>query len=286
MKQTKLFLFIFMLLTTINTLAQVGIGTTTPAVSAELDVSSTTKGLLPPRMTIGQRNAVVSPTEGLMVWCIDCNELQVYNGTIWKKMNGFAACVLPTLPNVTICNQTWMIKNLDVSTYRNGDPIPKVTDATEWAALTTGAYCYINNDSAAYAATYGKQYNWFAVNDPRGLAPLGWHVPSDMEWTTLETCIGFGVGAGGKTKEAGTTHWQAPNEGATNSSGFTGLPGGYRPHTGSSGGGIPGGLGIWWSSNESSVIRAVFRYTTSTSSTLFRNSDDKRWGVSVRCLMD
>ena len=121
-----------------------------------------------------------------------------------------------------------MDKNLDVDRYRNGDPIPKVTDPTAWVALTTGAYCYYNNDSATYAATYGKLYNWYAVNDPRGLAPAGWHIPSDAEWATIETCLGGASVAGGEMKETGTIHWQSPNTGATNSSGFTGLPGGYR----------------------------------------------------------
>ena len=82
---------------------------------------------------------------------------------------------------VSICSQTWMFKNLNVDRYRNGDPIPNVTDPAIWAGLTTGAYCYYNNDSATYAVVYGKLYNWYAVNDPRGLAPEGWHVPSDVE---------------------------------------------------------------------------------------------------------
>src|SRR6266487_1634854 len=145
----------------------------------------------------------------------------------------FAACKKPetnqtnptiTIPSIKICDQVWMLKNLDVSTYRNGDPIPKISDNAAWLALTTGAYCYYDNDSANYAATYGKLYNWFAVNDPRGLAPAGWHVPTDAEFTTLvETCLGGWQVAGGKMKEIGTTHWASPNEGATNSSGFTGL---------------------------------------------------------------
>ena len=96
-----------------------------------------------------------------------------------------------------------------------------------WATLTTGAYCYYNNDSATYAATYGKLYNWYAVNDPRGLAPAGWHVPSDAEWTELINCLGGEDVAGGKMK-AVSALWYSPNTGATNSSGFTGLPGGYR----------------------------------------------------------
>src|ERR1035437_4904310 len=131
-----------------------------------------------------------------------------------------------SIPSVTICTQSWMLKNLDVSTYRNGDLIPEVTDGSAWSALTAGAWCWYNNDSATNASTYGKLYNWYAVNDPRGLAPTGWHVPSDAEWTTLSTCLGGNAVAGGAMKETGTTHWTSPNTGATNSSGFTGLPGG------------------------------------------------------------
>ena len=88
-------------------------------------------------------------------------------------------------PTVNIGTQTWMQKNLNVSKYKNGDIIPQVTNPTQWAVLTTGAWCWYNNDSATYAATYGKLYNWYAVNDPRGLAPEGWHVPSDGEWNKL-----------------------------------------------------------------------------------------------------
>src|SRR5665647_2153473 len=136
-----------------------------------------------------------------------------------------------SIPSVTICTQVWMLKNLDVSTYRNGDLIPEVTDQTAWATLTTGAWCYNNNDPAV-GVIYGKLYNWYAVNDPRGLAPTGWHVPSDAEWTTLSTCLGGDAVAGGAKKETGTTHWTSPNTGATNSSGFTALPGGLRDRTG------------------------------------------------------
>src|SRR5450759_1177427 len=161
------------------------------------------------------------------------------------------------IPSVTICTQVWMLKNLDVSTYRNGDLIPKVTDPTAWSALTTGAWCWYNNDSATNASTYGKLYNWYAVNDPRGLAPTGWHVPSDAEWTTLSTCLGGNAVAGGAMKETGTTHWTSPNTGATNSSGFTGLPGGYRNNDGSFNN--VGNFGYWWSSTELNTTDAWYR---------------------------
>ncbi|MEO6542359.1 MAG: fibrobacter succinogenes major paralogous domain-containing protein, partial [Ferruginibacter sp.] len=150
------------------------------------------------------------------------------------------------IPNVTICTQIWMLKNLEVTTYRNGDLIPEVTDPTVWSTLTTGAWCYYSNN-AANGPVYGKLYNWYAVNDPRGLAPTGWHVPTDAEFTTLRTCLGGNAVAGGKLKEIGTTHWNSPNVGATNSSGFTALP------AGESGGGAGINMGQFnnmWTSTE------------------------------------
>jgi hypothetical protein len=126
----------------------VGIGITSPSPSAKLEVSSINQGFLPPRLTIAQRNAITNPAIGLVIYCTDCDELEVFNGTIWKSMGGAAACTFPSFPNVTICDQTWMQKNLDVSNYQNGDPIPKVTDPILWSNLTTGAWCWYNNDSA------------------------------------------------------------------------------------------------------------------------------------------
>jgi len=288
MKKSLLLFIAFLLLAGITGNAQVGIGTSNPASSAILDVNSTTKGLLPPRMSDVQRNAISNPVAGLMVWCINCGgsgELQVYNGTNWTKING----TLPssdTNTSISICTQVWMKRNLDVSTYRNGDPIPKVTDAAAWTALTTGAYCYFNNDSATYAATYGKLYNWYAVNDPRGLAPAGWHIPSNAEWTTLETCLDAIVptgNVGGKMKETGTTHWITPNTGATNTSGFTGLPGGLRDHRG------PFDLanfGFWWSATEADPTIAWYLNLKYDNGGVERGGTSKRVGASVRCLRD
>lgn len=98
-----------------------------------------------------------------------------------------------------------MEKNLDVARYRNGDRITKVNDTSTWNNLTTGAYCYFDNDSSRYAAIYGKLYNWYAVNDPRGLAPTGWHIPVIEEWTALLTCLTDTSAVGSALKETGTT---------------------------------------------------------------------------------
>ena len=188
---------------------------------------------------------------------------------------------------VRIGNQIWMTKNLNVSRYRNGDPIPQVADPTQWANLTTGAWCYYAN-STANGPIYGKLYNWYAVNDSRGLAPEGWHIPSDAEWTTLVSFLGFPDVAGGKTKTTGTLQagnglWRSPNAAATNSSGFSALPGGYEADNGS-GSFLLDRNGYWWSTTEFGSLRAVARilsYTNGGVSTLEFFKDN---GFSVRCI--
>lgn len=194
---------------------------------------------------------------------------------------------------VTICNQTWMRKNLDVSTYRDGTPIPQVQDESTWASLTTGAWCYYAN-SSINGTTYGKLYNWFAVNgDSDGdgikdkeLAPLGWHIPSDAEWTILENCLNAispTGNVGGKMKETGTAHWLSPNTGATNSSGFTALPGGRRDPNGFF---LIRDLGFWWSSTLANPLYPYTRFLFSFDGNISQFWEDKRMGFSVRCVKD
>ena len=190
------------------------------------------------------------------------------------------ACVIK---EVLIGNQIWTSTNLDVITYRNGETIPQVQDLGTWTDLTTGAWCYYANNTAN-GTTYGKLYNWFAVKDPRGLAPNGYHIPTDAEWTTLSTYLGGEPIAGGKMKEFGTSHWLSPNTGATNSSGFAGLPGGYRDDDGSFG--TIGAYGIWWSSSEVYTSDAWCRFLYSNDGSVNRLSYYKQNGFSVRCLRD
>ena len=192
-----------------------------------------------------------------------------------------------SIPSVKIGSQVWTNKNLDVTTYRNGDPIPQVTDATAWANLTTGAWCYYNND-AANGAIYGKLYNWYAVNDARGLAPAGWHVPTDAEWSTLGTYLGGNNVAGGKMKTIGTDRWNSPNTGAANSSGFNGLPASYRLG-GGSGGAFGGNLGngiTLWSATESNATSSIYRYIDYNSGILGSWELNKAFGFSVRLIKD
>jgi uncharacterized protein (TIGR02145 family) len=186
------------------------------------------------------------------------------------------------IPVVTICDQVWMQKNLDVTTYRNGDIIPQVTDQDEWNALTTGAWCYYNNDPAN-GVVYGKLYNWYAVNDPRGLAPQGWHIPTNAEWQQVINCLGGPFPAGGAMKEAGYEHWWFPNFGATNSSGFTALPGGFRNQA------FPGvsigSDGYWWTSTESEPEFAIYYVTDYYDSEMaIDEGGDERFGMSIRCI--
>jgi uncharacterized protein (TIGR02145 family) len=182
---------------------------------------------------------------------------------------------------VMIGTQEWMAENLKVTHYRNGDAIPEVTENSEWWGLITGAYCAYNND-ISNVATYGRMYNWYAVVDSRNIAPAGWHVPTDAEWQVLVDYLGDTAVAGGKMKEAGTTHWNIPNTGATNESGFSALPGGYR---GSNGSFLNmGRYAHFWSSAEISSSDAWYRYLSYYYSEAYRNFFSKRDGFSVRCV--
>ena len=212
--------------------------------------------------------------------------------TLQTQITALQNAIVAPLPNVTIGTQIWSSTNLDVTTYRDGTPIPQVTDPTQWANLTTGAWCYYNNDPAN-GTIYGKLYNWYAVagihdTDPstpnKILAPQGWHVPSDAEWTTLTTFLGGESVAGGKMKSTGTSLWLPPNTEATNSSGFTGLPAGCRYDDGTFSN--IGNNGIWWSSSESSTTDAWNRYLNYDNGFADGGNGSKRNGFSVRCLRD
>ena len=187
------------------------------------------------------------------------------------------------IDTIQIGNQVWTKKNLEVSTYRNGDIIPEVKDPSEWAKLTTGAWCYYNNDTML-RNTYGKLYNWYAVNDPRGLAPEGFHVPSDTECYNLIKNLGGESVVGGKLKEIGYKHWKIPNGGASNSSGFIGLPGGSRYSLGSF---MDIGVwGYWWSSTLNNENFSWYFYLYAYSEKSSVSTRDKKSGFSVRCVKD
>lgn len=227
---------------------------------------------------------------------------------------------------VTIGTQVWMTKNLDVAKFRNGDPIPEAKTDEEWKKAGENkqpAWCYYDNNPAN-GVKYGKLYNWYAVNDPRGIAPVGYHVPTDAEWTKLEDLLGSDAGkkmksatgwnsytvGGGSKKCPNCASWSAEyrrkvpchtckdtrsvpaptvtkSGNGTNTSGFSGLPGGIRDVFGPFD--AVGSYGYWWSSTEGVTYSA---YSAWTRTLRYRNGDVGRYdfnkgeGFSVRCLRD
>jgi uncharacterized protein (TIGR02145 family) len=185
---------------------------------------------------------------------------------------------------VTIGTKVWLVENLRAVHYRNGEPIPNVADGTVWANGTEGASCSYGNDDAN-SEIYGILYNAYAVLDPRNIAPPGWHVATNDDYLAMETFLSGNSVAGGKMKEAGITHWISPNTGATNSSGFTALPGGLR------GGptGIFSGLGekaYFWTSTAQAVDAIYGRILDSNDASSTTTWAFKYVGMSVRCVKD
>jgi len=369
-----------------------------PNSKAMLDVSSTTKGFLPPRMTYSQKTAIASPPAGLMVWCSNCGpsgELQVYNGSIWTSLTAGAASGLPGAPtlvtatagvlqalvsftapesdggspitlytatsnpgNITgtltqagsgtitvtglnygtaytftvtatnatgtseasaasnsvtplapfVCGsssltdprdgkvyttvqidaQCWMAQNLNVGTMINSSTGGTNNDGQQTNNAAFEKYCYNNDD--ANCETYGGLYQWdemmqySVVEGSQGICPTGWHLPTHAEWTTLTTYLEGESVAGGKMKETGFTHWSDPNTGATNSSGFTALPGGYRSTDGWF---FSLSLnGYWWSSSPNDASNAWSRFLKYFNATVNQDNYFKVNGFSVRCLKD
>lgn len=188
---------------------------------------------------------------------------------------------------VTIGKQVWMTQNLNVDKFRNGDPIPEAKTNEEWRKAGENgepAWCYYNNNPDN-GDRYGKLYNWYAVNDPRGLAPEGWKIPSDEEWSRLADFLGGQSVAGTKMKS--TDFWAdyggKPGNG-TNESGFSGLPGGFRYFNGTFYSIGEGGL--WWSSTEDDSNGAWYRFLNSIDGFVNRDGSRKENGLSVRCLRD
>ena len=178
---------------------------------------------------------------------------------------------------VIIGKQVWMVENLKVTKYSNGNAIPNVP--YNWN-LTTGAYCDYNNDKKN-ATTYGRLYNWYTVNDSRNIAPIGWHIPTDDEWTTLTTYLGGDSIAGDKLKETGKIHWWSSTNEVTNESGFTALPGGCRSYNGFE---DIGRNGYWWSSIASETSAAYGRRMGYDGNYVHRGRYDMGAGFSIRCI--
>lgn len=201
------------------------------------------------------------------------------------------------IETVIIGNQEWTTNNLNVSKYRNGDIIPEVKDLKKWDSLTSGAWCYYDNDPKN-GKIYGKLYNWYAVNDPRGLAPEGYHIPSKTELNRLEEYLGGMLKAGGNMKETGTLHWHSPNvlnyswpnsdQPEIKNVGFNALPG-YQRHGRNESwvNDYIGGSGLWWTSTEMNKLKSYSFSIRNYSSFLYSNDESlKHHGLSVRCIKD
>ena len=220
----------------------------------------------------------ISPIILLLIGLVGCqaNSVKDIDGNKYKT--------------IKIGTQTWLSENLKTTTYNNGTAIPRVKSYAAWAELSTPAYCWYSNDSTN-KEVYGALYNWYAVNTKK-ICPEGWHVPSDKEWAELRTYLGDKGDAGNALKESGTSHWKSPNSDASNTSGFSGLPGGNRDYKG------PFNLlrtdAYWWSSTESfwyiptdsASNISFYRNLRYDDHDLFRNVTDKSFGFCVRCLMD
>lgn len=187
---------------------------------------------------------------------------------------------------IIIGSQEWMTENLKTTIYRNGDPITNVTNNSQWANSTTGAWCY-NNNNAQFDCPYGKLYNWYAVSDPRNVCPAGWHAPSISDWMSLLSSIGVDseTNVGGKLKSTGTQYWLNFNVAATNETGFSGLPGGSRNNNGTFN--LIGQQGSWWTSSETGEFDYVyFQSLSAQTGDMVQGNFDKKMGFSVRCVRD
>ena len=282
-----------LLLLTVPAIAQVGISSdnSQPDSSAGLEIKFTNKGFLPPRMTTAQRDAIFSPAEGLVIYNTEDKTLNVYNGSSWGLLNPIICGQSFVDPRdgkiyntVKIGLQCWMKENLNLGTKINGATAQTDNDTIE-------KYCYENQDSNC--ATYGGLYQWNELmnytpssnanpSGRQGICPTGWHIPSDSEWFQLTTYLGFPPQAGGKMKETGLAHWLSPNYGASNSSGFTGLPGGGIIYIF----GFITEYGLFWSSEEEDSETSWARYLYYNDTYAGRYYYSKQCAFSVRCVQN
>jgi uncharacterized protein (TIGR02145 family) len=318
----KQFLILLMMtgILSVSSSAQVSINTdgSQPPSSAMLEVKSTTKGLLIPRMTTSQIAAIPTPADGLQVYNTEWGKLYVYvaASALWKEMSYGTGTILPANLNficgdllndlrdggkvyqtVQIGTQCWMKQNLNVGTRIDGSQEQQNNSVIE-------KYCYNNDESNC--DVYGGLYQWNEMmsyapssntnpSGVQGICPTGWHLPSDAERCQLETFVdptvncnipyGYsGIDAGGKLKEAGTSHWTYPNTGANNSSGFSALPGGMR-HTINDGAFYDVGLNSFiWTSTEYSTFYPRMHHYVYSSEQSFQDYNYYLYGYSVRCL--
>ena len=296
----KILILIAYLLSIAPGFAQTGISTdgSQPDNTAMLDVKSTNKGLLPPRMTTTQMNGIPAPPEGLMIYNTTVNSICWFNGTSWVNWLNFEGrggdSVFyggKTYNSVIIGTQCWMTENLNVGTAILGSQDQANNGVIE-------KYCY--NNITNNCDVYGGLYQWAEVvqylngatngvswspapaGNVQGICPTGWHLSTDAEWNTLATYLGGAGVAGGKMKETGIVHWDSPNVDATNSSGFKGLGSGDRDVSGAYI--FLAIYGDFWTSSESNSNQAWYRNLNVSNENLFRGYYYKSDGFAARCL--
>jgi uncharacterized protein (TIGR02145 family) len=222
---------------------------------------------------------VVLISAAVCLWIGSCEPektLPKYSGTV-KDNDG------NSYHTVLIGDQTWTAESLKTTHFNDGSSIPLIENDNSWINSTKPAYCWYNNKDSAGKAIYGALYNWYTVNSEK-LCPIGWHIPTDEEWTALTNFLGGEEIAANKLKEAGTKHWKGSNSGATNETFFTALPGGARDIDGQFY--ELGNSGAWWTSSPYSTNKALYRFMESSSGEVTTDFYYRMAGLSVRCIKD
>lgn len=254
-----------------------------PHASAILDLQAANKGLLIPRMDMEHRDAIIDPAAGLLIYQTGNDDgFRYFDGVAWRSIERpLTNSVADTDGNVydiiLIGTQQWFAQNLKVSHFRNGDPIPILGEAAAWAGTSGAALTAYNGMPGTYVPEYGLLYNAFSVNDPRGLCPEGWKVPGWNDWQELFDYVGLQPGGHLKTLNG----WEIPNEGATNTSGFSAIPAGQRAEDGLFGM-LRYHAAFWSESNEGNNNQAVL--LKHYSSEFHLETRPARQGLSVRCI--
>jgi uncharacterized protein (TIGR02145 family) len=187
--------------------------------------------------------------------------------------------------SVQIGTQVWIKENLKTTKYKNGDLIGTTTpDTLNISTESSPKYQWAYEGNEINVSIYGRLYTWYAITDSRNICPAGWHVPTDAEWSALNSLLGGEGVSGGKLKETGLSHWITPNSDADNSSGFTAIPGGWRYYGGASE--YIGYFSYWWSSTEENGDNAWWQQVNYVNPNFSRNTMNKKYGLSVRCIKD
>jgi uncharacterized protein (TIGR02145 family) len=256
-----------------------------PDPSAFVDVKSTEKGFLIPRLTTAQRDSIINPAEGLSIYNTDSKTIEVFNGDIWTLNTGKFVCGISQVkdtygnryPTALIGTQCWMAQNLSAGIMIPGTQNQALNSAIE-------KYCYGNSSESC--DVYGGLYQWremmgYGYGGPQGICPDGWHLPTLQEWNTLFNTLGGWTVAGGKLKEAGSAHWQSPNTG-TNSSGFSARGAGYRDTDATFDNLLLSGS--YWTTSEEDETYATALDLGFNTDAVVSSGYNKNTGLSVRCV--